>query len=143
LPAPARIHREWRLTAGVDNGRLFPGFDDLRSELARRVKVPCVLDGEICCLDENGRSASIRCSGVGNVSVTSTRSTSCSSAVRTCAACLSIERKARLKRLIPRKPSRLLYVDHVETRGCELFQKVCLLDLEGIVAEDVASSRDG
>src|SRR5262245_54850426 len=46
-----------------------------------------------------------------------------------------LERKARLKRIIPRKPSRLLYVDHVETRGVELFERVCKLDLEGVVAK--------
>ena len=29
----------------------------------------------------------------------------------------------------------MLYVDHIETRGHELFEKVCELDLEGIVAK--------
>ena len=31
--------------------------------------------------------------------------------------------------------SRLLYVDHIEHRGSELFAKACELDLEGIVAK--------
>jgi ATP-dependent DNA ligase len=46
-----------------------------------------------------------------------------------------VERKARLKRLLRRKRSRLLYVDHIETHGQRLFEKVCDLDLEGIVAK--------
>ena len=32
------------------------------------------------------------------------------------------ERKRRLRRLVPRRPSRLLYVEHVGRRGCDLFQ---------------------
>ena len=46
-----------------------------------------------------------------------------------------IERKARLKRLLRRKRSPVLYVDHIETRGRPFFEKVCELDLEGIVAK--------
>jgi bifunctional non-homologous end joining protein LigD len=46
-----------------------------------------------------------------------------------------IERKARLKRIIPHKPSRLLYVDHIEATGCALFKLACGFDLEGIVAK--------
>ena len=42
-----------------------------------------------------------------------------------------VERKARLKKLLRRKRSRVLYVDHVEFRGQKFFQKVCELDLEG------------
>src|SRR5438093_12888535 len=45
------------------------------------------------------------------------------------------ERKARLKRLLRRKRSRILYVDHIEARGKNFFGKVCELDLEGIVAK--------
>jgi bifunctional non-homologous end joining protein LigD len=46
-----------------------------------------------------------------------------------------IERKARLKKLLRRKRSRVLYVDHIEARGRQFFEKVCELDLEGIVAK--------
>jgi bifunctional non-homologous end joining protein LigD len=46
-----------------------------------------------------------------------------------------IERKARLKRLLRRKRSRVLYVDHIEKHGLRLFEKVCALDLEGVVAK--------
>jgi len=36
---------------------------------------------------------------------------------------------------MPRIDSRLLYVDHVEERGVELFRQACRRDLEGIVAK--------
>ena len=47
-----------------------------------------------------------------------------------------IERKAQLKRILRRKTSRVIYVDHIEARGHEFFEKVCELDLEGIVADE-------
>jgi bifunctional non-homologous end joining protein LigD len=46
-----------------------------------------------------------------------------------------IERKVRLKRLLRRKQSPVLYVDPLETRGRQFFEKVCELDLEGMVAK--------
>src|SRR5262245_56771882 len=46
-----------------------------------------------------------------------------------------IERKRILRRIVPRSGSRLLYVRHIEGRGVELFQEVCRCDLEGIVAK--------
>ncbi len=51
-----------------------------------------------------------------------------------------VERKSRLTQLIPEDTTRLLYVDHVEEKGVELFEKVCELDLEGIVAKPKRSS---
>jgi ATP-dependent DNA ligase len=46
-----------------------------------------------------------------------------------------IERKRRLRRLIPSVPTRLLYVDHVEERGEDFFAVACAHDLEGVVAK--------
>jgi bifunctional non-homologous end joining protein LigD len=50
-----------------------------------------------------------------------------------------LERKLRLRKLIRRGPSRLLYVDHIDGFGSDLFAKACELDLEGIVAKRKAS----
>jgi bifunctional non-homologous end joining protein LigD len=50
-----------------------------------------------------------------------------------------VERKARLKSLLPKGPSRLLFVDHFENEGVRLFESACALDLEGIVAKRKAS----
>jgi bifunctional non-homologous end joining protein LigD len=46
-----------------------------------------------------------------------------------------VERKRRLRAIMPRMESRLVYLDHVAGRGAELFAKVCEHDLEGIVAK--------
>jgi len=48
---------------------------------------------------------------------------------------LLLERKRRLRRLVPRRNSRLLYVHHVAQRGLDLFRAVCERDLEGIVGK--------
>jgi bifunctional non-homologous end joining protein LigD len=45
-----------------------------------------------------------------------------------------IERKRQLRDALPQCPQ-LLFVDHVEERGQELFELVCARDLEGIVAK--------
>jgi ATP-dependent DNA ligase len=47
-----------------------------------------------------------------------------------------IDRKARLRKLIGRRrPSRLLYLDHLERNGSALFARICELDCEGVVAK--------
>ena len=45
------------------------------------------------------------------------------------------ERKHRLHGLVPSSGERLLYCDHVEGIGEELFHLVCQCDLEGVVAK--------
>ena len=47
------------------------------------------------------------------------------------------DRKQELRRLLTRLPadSRLRYLDHIERAGVSLSQRVCELDLEGIVAK--------
>ena len=46
-----------------------------------------------------------------------------------------IERKAMLKKLLRRKRSRILYLDHVEGDGRLLFDQIVAMDLEGIVCK--------
>jgi len=46
-----------------------------------------------------------------------------------------IERKAMLKKLLRRKRSRILYLDHVEHDGRLLFEQIVKMDLEGIVCK--------
>jgi ATP-dependent DNA ligase len=46
------------------------------------------------------------------------------------------DRKHELRRLLSKAPtSRMLYVEHIEQYGTALFQQVCKMDLEGIVAK--------
>src|SRR5262249_40865609 len=46
-----------------------------------------------------------------------------------------IQRKAMLKKLLKRKRSRIVYLDHVESNGRLLFDEVVKMDLEGIVCK--------
>jgi len=46
-----------------------------------------------------------------------------------------IERKAALKKLLRRKRSHILYLDHVEGDGRLLFEQIVAMDLEGIVCK--------
>jgi ATP-dependent DNA ligase len=46
-----------------------------------------------------------------------------------------VERKRRLRKVIPSVPTRLLYVDHITKRGRDFFKVACAHDLEGIVAK--------
>ena len=50
-----------------------------------------------------------------------------------------IERKERLRSAIANHPSRLLYCDHIEERGEDLFALACEHDLEGVVAKHKSS----
>ena len=46
-----------------------------------------------------------------------------------------IERKKRLRKIVPKRRSHVLYLDHIENDGVKLFECACQLDLEGIVAK--------
>jgi bifunctional non-homologous end joining protein LigD len=46
-----------------------------------------------------------------------------------------IDRKLRLDAVVPNRGERLLYCDHIDTDGAGLFQLACEHDLEGIVAK--------
>jgi hypothetical protein len=45
------------------------------------------------------------------------------------------DRKQELRRLLSKASSRLQYVDHIHEHSTALFERVCKLDLEGIVAK--------
>jgi ATP-dependent DNA ligase len=46
-----------------------------------------------------------------------------------------LERKRRLRAILPRSNSRLLFMDHVRERGTALFAAACARDLEGVVGK--------
>ena len=117
------------------NRHRFDEFEPLAAAVAKSVRAECaVLDGEIVCVDEHGRSQFYELMA------------------RRCQPCFFafdllwvdgedvrghslLERKARLRSLVPDGDARLLYVDHVEEHGVALFEKICELDLEGITAK--------
>jgi bifunctional non-homologous end joining protein LigD len=108
----------FRCLAFIDNGRCrlvsrkgneFKSFRALNVALPQECRVgSVVLDGEIVCLGEDGEN-------LCNLPLT--------------------DRKHRLRVVIPPFGERLLYCDHVENAGQELFDFVCTRDLEGIVAK--------
>jgi bifunctional non-homologous end joining protein LigD len=117
------------------NGNVFKSFPSLVGDLGavlRRQRA--VLDGEIVCLDSKGRSEFndllyrrgepyfyafdlIWCDG------------------RDLQRVPLHDRKVKLRTLIPATKSRLLFCDHVEDRGCDLYSLAYQHDLEGIVAK--------
>jgi bifunctional non-homologous end joining protein LigD len=105
------------------NGHPFNSFADLRREMSAPSSGTgrTVLDGEIVCLDKRGRPQFRDVMWDGK-DVRSERLT---------------DRKQELRRLLSGLPaaSRLLYADHQDQYGRALFQRVCAMDLEGIVAK--------
>jgi ATP-dependent DNA ligase len=46
-----------------------------------------------------------------------------------------IDRKMRLRSVLPQRSDRVMYCDHIEYEGESLFHLACKNDLEGIVAK--------
>src|SRR2546427_12579683 len=103
------------------NGNTCRNFKDLAQWIGENLRVEsAVLDGEIACVDDSGRS-------VFNDLLFHRRECLLfafdllflnGEDLRTVPL---IERKARLKRLLRRKRSRVLYVDHIDGAGHKLF----------------------
>jgi len=116
------------------NGNPFNSFNSLRTDL----NVPCsgrtVLDGEIVCLDRHGRPQfndllfhrgeprffAFDLLMADGQDLRMEKLT---------------DRKQELRRLMSKAPASMQYVDHVHEHGTALFQRVCEMDLEGIVAK--------
>ena len=47
----------------------------------------------------------------------------------------TLERKQLLQEIVTDAPERLLYVDHIEDHGEQLFEMICRRDMEGVVAK--------
>jgi bifunctional non-homologous end joining protein LigD len=117
------------------NGNTFRGFAELAGWIAQHLKVEsAVLDGEIACVDESGRptfrdllfrkrQCVLFAFDLLHLNGKDLR------------VLPLIERKGMLKKLLKRKRSRILYVDHIETDGWLLFDEVVKMDLEGIVCK--------
>jgi bifunctional non-homologous end joining protein LigD len=117
------------------NGHTFSNWAVLCTEISHSIRAhDAVLDGEIVCLDANGRShfydlmfrrdwPYFFAFDLLSVDGEDLRAKPL------------IERKRRLKRIMLRIDSRLLFVDHVSERGMALFREARRMDLEGIVAK--------
>jgi bifunctional non-homologous end joining protein LigD len=119
------------------NGNPFASFADLAHSIAAALPniKEAVLDGEIVCLDKKGRPRFN--------DLLFRRSAPCFFAFdllhdgRDRRNDALVDRKSALRLMIGRSSpeSRLQYADHVEEVGMELFQLVCKLDMEGVVAK--------
>jgi bifunctional non-homologous end joining protein LigD len=117
------------------NGHTFKQWPQLAEEIAHAVRAhSAVLDGEICCLEPDGRThfnkllfrhdwpffyAFDALSTEGDELTTLPL----------------LERKRRLMTIMPAVECRLLYLDHVAERGHDLFRVARQQDLEGIVGK--------
>lgn len=123
------------------NGNRFSSFGDLCAgiEFALSLRVRhAVLDGEIACLDEDGcshfnellfRRGTPRFCGFDLLHLNG----------KDLRQLPLIERKHALRRIVPKASPFLMFVDHVESEGEQLFELVCERDLEGIVAKHLLS----
>ena len=117
------------------SGNRFHHFGTLEHWIGNQLKVEnAILDGEIVCPDDTGRSI------FKNVIFSRGRCRFFAFDLlwldgQDLRGLPLVERKARLKELIGRKKSALLYVDHIEHHGRAVFEQACRLDLEGIVAK--------
>jgi bifunctional non-homologous end joining protein LigD len=132
------------------NGNTFKSFPDLCKTLARDLKGRrCVLDGEIVCLDSQGRPqfrnllfrrAEPFFYAFDILWHEHARSDDEEEMRRFRNGADTrylplIDRKLRLRRVVPKSGERLLYCDHIEEQGEALFELACERDLEGIVAK--------
>lgn len=116
-------------------GNQYRSFGELSSWIGRHLEIEnAVIDGEIVCLDSEGRSQFndllyrrgdpyffafdlLWLNG------------------RDLRDLPLIERRQKLRQVVPASPSRMLFSDHIEDRGNQLFDFACEHDLEGIVAK--------
>jgi bifunctional non-homologous end joining protein LigD len=116
------------------NGNEFKSFRTLSESLGREVKHSAVLDGEIVSLGSDGKPQFydllfrrgeprfvafdvLRCHG------------------QDLRYSPLLERKQKLRAVLPSDNPSILFCDHIEAHGEELFKLACENDLEGIVAK--------
>jgi ATP-dependent DNA ligase len=118
------------------NGHPFPAFADLAKQIAKHLPENTVLDGKIVAVDRRGKPRfndillHRRPPGFFAFDLLTLDG-------RDWRTHQLLERKQELCRLLSRIPAEypLCYVDHLDGQGVALFERVCKLDLEGIVAK--------
>ena len=121
-------------------GRTYNRFDDLCEELELEVNADAaVLDGEIVCLDENGRPRFHDLMRRRGRAVFVAFDVLWLNGLDVRKQPLA-RRKALLRAVVPEGSPSILYAQSVSGRGKPLFDAVCKEDLEGVVAK-LASGR--
>lgn len=116
-------------------GNPYRSFGELSGWIARHLRVEnAVIDGEIACLDSEGRSHFDE--------LLYRRSDPYFFAFdllwlngRDLRDLPLTERKQKLREIVPAAPSRMLFSEHLDTRGTQLYRFASEYDLEGIVAK--------
>jgi len=117
------------------NGHPFNSFDSLRKSLTVPYDGKTVLDGEIVCLDKRGRPQfndllfhrGEPCFFAFDLLMSDGKDLRSERLT---------DRKHELRRLLSKaQTSRMRYIEHIEQYGTALFQRICDMDLEGIVAK--------
>src|SRR5215469_7659339 len=119
------------------NGHPFASFADLAQDIkAALPNIKVVLDGEIVCLDKKGKPQfqnllfrrGAPCFFAFDLLMSDGKDWRTEPLT---------DRKQELRRMLAKvsPPFPLRYVDHVDGSGKALFERVCQLDLEGIVAK--------
>jgi ATP-dependent DNA ligase len=107
-------------------------FDSLRNALAKLPVLDAIIDGEIVCLDDDGISRfNHLLNGKQPVFYAFDMLWINGEDIRQSTL---MERKQRLSGLV-RGCERIIYAQHIERHGKQLFQEICARDLEGIVAK--------
>jgi bifunctional non-homologous end joining protein LigD len=110
-------------------------FNSLKTALAKLKVQNAILDGEIVCLDSEGK---------GRLNLLFRRGAEPLFYAfdllwlngKDLRQLPLVERKIRLRQLIEKSDCwRIIYVPHIEMRGCVLYRAICKKDLEGIVAK--------
>ena len=113
----------------------FKSFDALKPALAKLKAKTAILDGEIVCLDSEGKS---------RLSLLLRRRAEPVFYAfdllwlngKDLRELPLVERKIRLRKLIEKSDcERVIYTQHIEMSGCVLYRAVCKKDLEGIVCK--------
>jgi bifunctional non-homologous end joining protein LigD len=113
----------------------YKSFDSLKTALAKLKAKNAILDGELVCLDDEGKSRFNQ--------LLRRRAEPAFYAFdllwlngKDLRQLPLIERKKRLRQLIGKSDcERIIYVQHIEMRGCVLYRAICKKDLEGIVCK--------
>jgi bifunctional non-homologous end joining protein LigD len=104
-----------------------------------RLKGDFVIDGEVCLLDERGlprfEEMRHRTMSKNGEPVTFFAFDLLFLNGRDLRALPLIERKKRLRKLIPKNTNRLIYVDHIETEGEFVFKHAIKAGMEGVMAK--------
>ena len=117
------------------NNNHYKSFDSLKTALAKLKVENAILDGEIVCLDSEGKSRF-------NL-LFRRRAEPVFYAFdllwlngKDLRGLPLVERKIRLRKLIEKSDcERIIYTQHIEMRGCVLYRAICKKDLEGIVCK--------